>query len=91
MQHTSNDTGTIEINGHTFYSKLNYDPSRYTYNNMVARYQNKRLWSTFIQDVNMSKVVCLKKADRDIEETISSLERDEDYMPQLKLCVKDQL
>ena len=47
MQHTWNDEGTFESNGATYYSKLNYDPSKYTYNNMAARYESKKFWGTF--------------------------------------------
>ena len=78
---TSNEDGTVEVNGAVFYSKLNYDPSKYTFNNMTARYQQKKFWQTFVTDVQMSKMVCLKKADRDTDETIMSLERDEEYLP----------
>ena len=36
-------------------------------------------------------MVCLKKAERDMYETMLSLERDEEYMPSFKSCVKDRL
>ena len=35
---TWNNHGVFEHNGWTYYSKSNYDPAKYTYNNMAARY-----------------------------------------------------
>ena len=39
----------------------------------------------------MSKFACLKNADRDMHETMTSLERDEEYLPTFKSCIKDNL
>ena len=37
----------------------------------------------------LSKMACLKKADKEVDTTMMAIEKDEDYLDEFKTCVKD--
>ena len=39
--------------------------------------------------VKASKAQCLENAGRDIDEQMFAIEKDEEYLPEFKSCVKD--
>ena len=78
----------MEYRGEKAYSKRNYNPKYYTEDIMTEVSIGQMRWDDFMKNIYQTKVACLHKAERDIETTMFAVEKDEDYFPEFKECVK---
>ena len=78
----------LEKGDKVFWSPRNYNNRGYTYNTMKSHFSANQIWSQLTRDVIMSKAACLNKAQRDIETQMIAIEKDDDYLPDFKECVK---
>ena len=82
-------TGYFEHKGWTMYSQKNYNPTHYTHKNMSKLGHFKLALKDLYGVVKASKAQCLHNAGRDVEEPMFAIEKDEEYLPEFKTCVKD--
>ena len=78
----------LEKGDKVFWSPRNYNNRGYTFNTMKLHHQSNSVWGQLCRDVFMSKTACLNKAERDIETQMIAIEKDDDYLPDFKDCVK---
>ena len=78
-----------EYRGDKYYSPRNYTNASYTYN--IIRSQNIQalISSDLIGNIGYAKSMCLNMAERELDEPMMSIERDEEYLPVFKDCVKN--
>ena len=84
-------TGILEFGGKTMYSTRNYNPSNYTQNKMKASSVAKLMWSDLIRQAYLAKTRCLFESGHEPDEQMFAIEKDEDYYPEFKTCVKDSI
>ena len=84
-------TGHFEVNGRTYYSTRNYRPAEYTFNNMKALSYSKLLWADFVTSVSAAKMKCLESQGHEVDEPMFAIEKNEEYYPEFKECVKTSL
>ena len=84
-------TGILEVDGKTMYSSRNYNPKNYTINNAKATSVAKLMWSDFIRQCYMAKTKCLVEQGHEMDEQMFAIEKNEDYFPEFKTCVKDSM
>ena len=80
-----------EYRGKIYYNTRNYAPKQYTYRNMAAHGSAQMLWSDFLKNAVFAKAMCLSQAGRDPETTMFAVEKDEDYLPEFRECVKSNM
>ena len=78
----------FEKGGETYYSTKNYTNASYKYDIIRSQNINAMIWSDFVGNLNIAKAKCLAEAEREIDEPIMAVERDEEYFPTFKECVK---
>ena len=78
----------ITLHGRTFYSKKNYNTDLYTFKNMKARDSHRLFTADLVQNILLSKIQCLRQAEKPSDTTLFALEKDEEYYPEFKECVK---
>ena len=78
----------IQMHGDTFYSQSNYDPNHYTLQNMLARDTFRIYQADLVRNIFLSKAKCLLDAGKPTHTTVFALEKDEEYYPTFKECVK---
>ena len=81
----------MEYRGKTMYNRRNYNPKHYTYNTMRAFSSSQLLWTDFLKNAALAKVMCLQDAERDPETTMFAIEKDEEYHGQFKECLKTKM
>ena len=82
-------TGYFEHKGWTMYSQKNYNPTHYTKKNMSKIGIYKLAFQDLFKVVKASKAQCLSNAGKDIDEPMFAIEKDEEYLPEFKTCIKD--
>ena len=84
--------GLYEKNGEVFYDQRNYNPAAYTLEKMRARNRLQLMMAEAMQVAEIAKFKCLKEdPDRDTDEPVFALQKDEEYFPTFRTCVKNQL
>ena len=84
-------TGLLEFGGKQMYSTRNYDPREYQYNKVRATNIAKVMWGDFMRQTAFAKAKCLTSHGHEIDEPMFAIEKNEDYYPEFKECVKDSL
>ena len=76
---------------HQCYSRRNYSPELYTFETMLKRgIQNLRL-KDLVMNVTGAKMSCLTQAGKEDDMTMTAIERDGEYLPQFKKCIKNMM
>ena len=73
------------------YSTRNYNPKDYTHNNVKAQNIAKVMWGDFMRHTQYAKVNCLLSQGHEADEQMFAIEKNEEYYPEFKTCVKDSL
>ena len=78
----------FEHRGETVYSSKNYTNATYKYDVVRSQNINAMVFGDFIGNLAISKTKCLHEAGREVDEPMMAIERDEEYYPTFKECVK---
>ena len=73
------------------YSSRNYNPKDYTQNNVRSQNIAKVMWGDFMMQTMFAKKNCLITQGREVDEQMFAIEKNEEYYPEFKTCVKDCL
>ena len=84
-------TGVTEFGGVEFYSTRNYNPAMYTFNKMKALSYQHLITADFVEGVTAAKEDCLSKHGHDASFPMFAIEKDDEYYPEFKTCVKDSM
>ena len=68
-----------------------YNPKHYKYDTYSKLALNNIMRADFIMNTNLARKMCLYESGHDVNTTITAVEREEEYFPVLKDCVKDKL
>ena len=77
-----------ECHGEIVYNQRNYNVKDYTFKNYRAKAISNYTLADLIKQSAFAKIMCLREAGKDDEQTMLSVERDEDYYPEFKQCVQ---
>ena len=80
-----------EIQGKIMYNTRNYNPNHYKLDLMKQKASASLIFNDFAKNIGLAKVLCLSNTGRDIATPMFALERDEEYFPEFKECVKDSM
>ena len=83
--------GYYERNGEIYYDQRNYDPKHYTYKNMKSQALQHFIMAELMKVAEASKKHCLVSNDREIYEPIFALEKDEEFFPVFRQCLKTNM
>ena len=78
----------FEHRGETYYSSKNYTNATYKYDLVRSQNINAMVFSDFVGNLAVAKAKCLAEAEREIDQPMMAVERDEEYFPTFKECVK---
>jgi len=78
----------FESRGETYHSTKNYTNSTYKYDLVRSQNINTLVFGDFLANLAISKAKCLAEAGRELDEPMMALERDEEFFPVFKECVK---
>ena len=84
-------TGMLEFGGKQMYSTRNYDPREYQLQKVKAQNIAKVMWGDFMRQAHIAKVKCLVSQGHEADEPMFAIEKNEEYYPEFKTCVKDSL
>ena len=79
----------FEQRGATYEFVRSYNASGYNHNAYIAKGLHNMKFTELMKITMLSKIACLKKADKEADTTMMAIERDEDYVDEFKTCVKD--
>ena len=81
----------FEKNMETYYSTRNYTDKSYTFDRTKAA-NIRAIWmADLISNMKIAKMKCLAEADREVDETMFAIEKDEEYLATFKECCKTTL
>jgi hypothetical protein len=75
--------------GDTTYSRRNYNTNLYTHKQMVGVGYRSLVLRDFLINTAVSKIKCLTVAGKDAETPMLAIQKDAEYFPTFKDCMKE--